>query len=301
MSFGYREITSLRPTLRGSKPPRVVYDDDIRENFAQLHNGQAMVESQRNYVEYVSARQFTELALETREVIVDEYQILLPIPNGTVGNIISYAQKLFGNDQEQQNTFVCFTAAFVFSLCKSIVRNDPPCRPASTKMKTQATELASYFRKTRLVCLLSGVGGTGKSFVIKAVVGYSKRLCSRLNVEFNNRSIVVSALTGTAAVSIRGETVHSAARLLATNITAEDIASYANTYMIFVDEISFAPEKLIRELDLKLRILKDEDRIPFGGLHVVFAGDFSQLEPVNGIHCIMGRQWSKPNSKASAI
>ena len=64
--------------------------------------------------------------------------------------------------------------------------------------------------KNQFVCFLSGAGGTGKSRVINGVRHYFKLLCNELGVEFTKRTIVVTAVTGSAAVAIHGKTMHSA-------------------------------------------------------------------------------------------
>jgi hypothetical protein len=49
-----------------------------------------------------------------------------------------------------------------------------------------------------------------------------------------------------------------------------------------VDEISFASSSDILNLHEKLTQLKELAGQKYDGLHVIFTGDFSQLEPVNG-------------------
>ena len=58
------------------------------------------------------------------------------------------------------------------------------------------------------------------------------------------------------------------------------IEEWKNAYMIIVDEISFAGKPEIQQLNTNLRALMEQDHLKFGGLAVVFAGDFSQLRPV---------------------
>ncbi len=53
-------------------------------------------------------------------------------------------------------------------------------------------------------------GGIGKSAVIKVVTSYAKYFCINLGIGFNSRVVVVTAITGAAAVSIRGETTSKA-------------------------------------------------------------------------------------------
>ena len=67
--------------------------------------------------------------------------------------------------------------------------------------------------KNQFICFLSGAGGTGKSRVLNGMRHYCKLLCNQLGVEFNKRTIVITAVTGSAAVTIHRETMHSACSL----------------------------------------------------------------------------------------
>jgi hypothetical protein len=94
--------------------------------------------------------------------------------------------------------------------------------------------------------------------------------------------IVVTALTGVAATLINGETIHSAAKFYNKKISAEHINEWKNTRLVIVDEISFATSADLQKLNEKLGLLKEARRQKYGGLHMVFTGDFAQLEPVTG-------------------
>ena len=101
-------------------------------------------------------------------------------------------------------------------------------------------------------------------------------------------SLVVAALSGVAATSISGQTLHSAVHMsidgkLKQNAKTDStlINKWEHARMIIVDEISFATKKLIRDLNSNLMYLKQAPNKIYGGLSVVFAGDFFQLEPVN--------------------
>ena len=133
------------------------------------------------------------------------------------------------------------------------------------------------------IVLLHGPGGTGKSHVIKHVITYAKQFMTNMNCIFDKRTIVVTALTGSAAVSIRGETTHSAACLNNRKIPESKIAEYKGTYMFICDEISFAGQSLPKKLNSNLNRFMEKDNLhgKYGGLPMVFAGDFTQLKPVN--------------------
>jgi hypothetical protein len=130
--------------------------------------------------------------------------------------------------------------------------------------------------------LLHGPGGSGKTAVIDLLMEYAREYCSYLdNFEFTSRTIVVTAMTGVAATILLGETTHSAVYLNQKRpIEAEQVELWAGTRLLIIDEISFASKDDFRELHNKLRQLKQCLHLPYGGLNIIFAGDFRQLEPV---------------------
>ena len=133
--------------------------------------------------------------------------------------------------------------------------------------------------KNQFVCFLSGAGGTGKSRVINGVRHYCKLLCNELGVEFTKRTIVITAVTGSAAVTIHGETMHSACGLCSRKrATADD--DWKNTVMVVVDEISFITRNDFEKLnDVLNKKTNSKARSVFGNIQIVFAGDFCQLKP----------------------
>ena len=83
---------------------------------------------------------------------------------------------------------------------------------------------------------------------------YCKKLCENLNLEFNKRSIVVTALTGSAAVGINDETNHHACQISPNNNQQKlkDVEEWENTIMIIIDEISFGKLNTILKISTKI-------------------------------------------------
>jgi hypothetical protein len=137
--------------------------------------------------------------------------------------------------------------------------------------------------KPQLIMFMTGPGGAGKSAVINAFMTYCKEFCSNLDAHFDKQTIIVTAMTGVAATSIMGETTSRAIGLgRSKSLDYEFIKTFANTRMIIIDEISFCKATQLGQLDQKLKILKEEPNLTYGGVHVLFCGDFHQLPPIGG-------------------
>eukprot|EP00978_Attheya_sp_CCMP212_P016903 scaffold44613_cov37-Attheya_sp.AAC.2 len=50
--------------------------------------------------------------------------------------------------------------------------------------------------------------------------------------------------------------------------------------MVLIDEISFCKAYKLGSIDKSLRIVKQEPDLTYGGVHVIFSGDFHQLPPI---------------------
>jgi AAA domain len=140
-------------------------------------------------------------------------------------------------------------ASFILKLYRKADRNQEhlPARKRR-KIATEKTKLAHLVKGVQLIAFLNKAGGTGKSHVIKCLVKYAKQLCHNLDMRYTRRTIVVTALTGAAAVGIRGETSHSGIALdKQTPPTMEEIKEWKHAYMVIVDEISFGGKKIYKK------------------------------------------------------
>ncbi len=54
------------------------------------------------------------------------------------------------------------------------------------------------------------------------------------------------------------------------------------TKVLIIDEISMADKNLFKVLDKNLRILTGKRSILYGGIHIIFTGDFMQLKTGKG-------------------
>ena len=94
-------------------------------------------------------------------------------------------------------------------------------------------------------------------------------------------TVVVTAMTGVAATLMCGETMHGASFLNQKGkIEPEQIELWADTHLLIIDEISFVSKSHFQMMHKQLGKLKQEINKKFGGLNIIFSGDFQQLEPV---------------------
>ena len=219
--------------------------------------------------------------------------------DGTALSIVQWSRQPELNfDAEQTMAFQIVTAAFVLTYYNDARDLDPPpidpddpnkvslspavARQTFNREKAQLTELARLSQaKPHLRMFLDGPAGSGKSHVVRALLGYAEAYATNLKATFDMRTIIVTAMSGVAATSIGGETLHSAAAMNR-NIDSERESSWINARLLIIDECSFMDVSQVVTLDEKLRTLMHRHNTLFGGLHILFCGDFRQLEPVAG-------------------
>ena len=124
---------------------------------------------------------------------------------------------------------------------------------------------------------LSGMGGTGKSEVIKTFVDFAKNISHIFGWNFDTNVIKIAALTGTAACEIpNGSTLHRVVCLNKTKIQKEDKELWESTKILIIDEVSFMDTNAIEKLDSNMRIFKNTNEL-YGGVQIVFVGIFPDV------------------------
>ena len=127
------------------------------------------------------------------------------------------------------------------------------------------------------------MGGTGKSQVIKALISFFDR-CNEAH------RIMILAPTGTAAALLNGSTYHSALGVQSdSRRNRNDHSTMAQVRSrldgvdyIFLDEVSMISCYELYKISAQLAKARNNMDVPFGGINMIFAGDFAQLMPVQG-------------------
>jgi ATP-dependent DNA helicase PIF1 len=144
---------------------------------------------------------------------------------------------------------------------------------------------------------ITGAGGVGKSHILSNLYDEAKK---------RRLEIAMTAPTGIAATNLKaGRTIHSYGKLGLAKVSLDDIRAtfmgrmgnyytwrkiWRNTDILVLDEISMVGASLLEKVELCARLSREID-IPFGGMQVVFCGDFYQLPPVQDRFVFLTPLW----------
>lgn len=152
---------------------------------------------------------------------------------------------------------------------------------------TENKESSPYSRLAGLLSegalfLITGPAGTGKSYTVKALVDVFQREKIRF---------AITSSTGVSATLIEGETIN---RFLGYGISSspDDLEAVKKSFVfkkriqeikklqvLVIDEVSLIKGDTIDLIDAILKYARGND-LPFGGVGILFTGDFLQLKPV---------------------
>ncbi|PCJ67693.1 MAG: helicase [Bacteroidetes bacterium] len=129
---------------------------------------------------------------------------------------------------------------------------------------------------------LTGSAGAGKTYTLNQYIKYLKA---------HKVPVAITASTGIAATHMNGTTIHSWSGIgIKNQLTHTDLKSMqgkqyllkniTKTHVLIIDEVSMLHRNQLDMINQALKYLRNTAK-PFGGMQVVFAGDFFQLPPVS--------------------
>lgn len=128
---------------------------------------------------------------------------------------------------------------------------------------------------------LTGPAGSGKTFVLNEYIKFLRE---------HGVDVAITASTGIAATHLKGVTIHSWTGLgIKDFLTDYDLDAleqkqylwkrFEKTKVLIIDEISMLSSSTLDAIDRVAKLFKRNEE-PFGGLQVIFSGDFFQLPPI---------------------
>jgi ATP-dependent DNA helicase PIF1 len=159
----------------------------------------------------------------------------------------------------------------------------------------QSLAFQKVFDKRESV-FITGPAGTGKTFWIQRVYEECRRRGDGWNIQ-------ITAMTGTAAIllnELSAMTFHSWSMIGINELESGEsrfrsltrqhfllrnpsssFLKIQSTDILVIDEISMMSPALLTKFDSFIRLVRKNPHKPFGGLQIIFVGDFYQLPPVS--------------------
>ena len=133
-------------------------------------------------------------------------------------------------------------------------------------------------KPSQMIFYMGGEGGTGKSKVLLVFTTFLTHLKLR-------HTLRIGAPTGVAAGYVNGSTIDSMLNFSNEStmapVTDTLRKKFATASILFLDEISMLGCAKLQRISTRLSAIKDVKE-PFGGMTVILAGDFYQLQPIGG-------------------
>lgn len=145
---------------------------------------------------------------------------------------------------------------------------------------------------------ITGAAGAGKTFLLNEFMLRAKQAGKR---------VAKTASTGIAATLLSGNTIHSWSGIgmldhlthkFFTDMPKSRRETILRTDILVIDEISMLKDWYLDLVDEVCKIVRVSSK-PFGGLQVIFCGDFTQLPPINrddnknGKYAYLAKSWQE--------
>ena len=152
--------------------------------------------------------------------------------------------------------------------------------PTTSELSDQQ-QLALRAMKNGVSVFLTGPAGVGKTTILNEF---------REHCALTKRKIAVTSTTGVSALLLKGSTLHSWAGIKLGKGSVEQLYGvvtsnkkaakrWEKVQTLIIDEISMLQPSLLPKLEELARLIRISEAT-FGGIQIIFSGDFAQLPPV---------------------
>jgi ATP-dependent DNA helicase PIF1 len=191
---------------------------------------------------------------------------------------ISWGSSTSSSSFESKQSSITSTSTITST---SVVTSDEDTPDDDEQQMSDEQALALSLIKEGRNVFLTGVAGTGKSLVLKKALEHIKET-------FEDNEYVAVAPTGSTAVVLEGQTVHSFAgigipkiytdfRKMKSNKKIK--TRWENLKVLLLDEVSMVSGEFFDSLSTVVSDIRKDPR-PFGGIQLIVCGDFLQLSPI---------------------
>ena len=203
--------------------------------------------------------------ISTESKMVLREKIFKPIDIGSIDDLSEQTRKL----DKYQRCVVEMAIRYARGLVKSLKpKNKKPIPP---------------------LVMVHGGAGSGKSTVINILARWVQYILQRPGDDPDFPYIVISAYTGAAACNVNGQTLHSlfsfnfGSGFLTMSDKVRDLKRqiFKQLQILIIDEVSLVDADMLYKIDLRLKEIKQNDRM-FGGVALFCFGDLLQIKPVKG-------------------
>lgn len=266
----------------------------IKDNDSAIHDSQLNIDEELT----LPGPPLTTTSVSKMDPIEDDDQdsFELPTPLGGVidipGDLLEQLQNQ-SSEEKPNNKDLSKWAGTISLQTQRIPFNDrdeaTKKLPAHTKIKVPILLSKEQENIIELAMnghniFYTGSAGTGKSVLLREMIKSLKK-------KYGKDKVAVTASTGLAACNIGGITLHSfagiglgqgEAQALYKKIrrSQKHLRRWEDISALVIDEISMIDGDLLDKLDFIARKVRRNNR-PYGGIQVIFCGDFFQLPPVS--------------------
>ena len=292
---GARSFPTLLTFIKGSLVREVTNDDDVDSDDENVSNPENLAENMN------SADSQRHIKIPTMHGVLKKIEKKRTKETGEV----------FALDEKQVMAYEIMCGTFLLGLIRECGEFGSPlwsyfsCLTSagadiSETKNDLVRKLLAMGAKFQLLMYLTGAAGAGKSTAVECSEQFCHEFCAAVSVIWADNTFYYTATTGSAAALFAGTTIHSASWLNRKSVISdEECKLWEHVRMLIIDEISYFSDKDLNKLNLKLQRIKGVYDKPFGGVSIVFAGDFHQCIAI-GVSKSEGQLYST-QGKASKL